>query len=86
MYNNLIFGLIKGENMREFFCLLGIFLFSATLLLAEPERSCHCQNCRCTQETHCGCFSKSGCKCPPNSKGCGAAPEEKPSYRTNIKQ
>lgn len=31
---------------------------------AAPQKTnCHCPNCECTPEAHCGCYSDQGCHC-----------------------
>lgn len=45
---------------------------AASFLSAAPAMTnCNCQNCACTQERHCGCFSRSGCQCSSQACQCG---------------
>lgn len=51
--------------MSKFASILGVMLVAFSFLAAEPQKplNCHCKNCKCTPENHCGCYSKSGCPC-----------------------
>lgn len=42
--------------------LFGIILMGSVCLTAAPP-NCHCVDCQCTEENHCGCYSEEGCKC-----------------------
>lgn len=62
--------------MKSFVCFCGTLLAAATLISAAPapapvKKNCKCDNCKCTPEKHCGCYSKAGCKCSPNACQCG---------------
>lgn len=51
--------------------ILSTFFLASTLLTTAPSSteitSCTCKECKCTQESHCGCLNFEGCACP---KGC----------------
>ena len=32
------------------------------------KHNCSCENCTCTLENHCGCFSEKGCTCSTNTE------------------
>lgn len=50
--------------MKKILGFLGASLMAVSFLSAAPTMtSCQCQNCTCTQERHCGCFSRAGCHC-----------------------
>ncbi|CDZ81818.1 hypothetical protein BN1013_02354 [Candidatus Rubidus massiliensis] len=56
--------------MKTLFGFLGASLMAVSFLSAAPNMSsCHCQNCNCTQERHCGCFSR-GCQCSSQACQC----------------
>lgn len=41
---------------------IGLSLFAGSHLAADPvKKGCHCTDCSCTPEAHCGCFSEAGC-------------------------
>lgn len=64
--------------MKLFYSIFGLALMSASLLSAAPANpNCQCQNCKCTQEKHCGCFSMEGCKCSSQTSCCGESCSEK---------
>ena len=39
---------------------------------SPPRRVCHCKDCRCTFESHCGCYSDQGCHCGGANGSCCA--------------
>lgn len=50
--------------MKMLLSLLLSSLITVSSLVAEPAmRNCHCLNCKCTPEKHCGCYSDQGCHC-----------------------
>ncbi len=55
--------------------ILSCSFLSSSLLLAQQvqqqPKTCPCKNCKCTAQSHCGCFSKRGCTCGENCS-CGA--------------
>ena len=56
--------------MKTLFGFLGTSIIAISLLSAAPvQDNCKCQNCKCTEESHCGCFSNSG---SPGSCECGS--------------
>jgi len=34
------------------------------------KENCHCENCKCTAEHHCGCMSSGGCTCTDEECRC----------------
>ena len=63
--------------MKILFSFIAASLMAASFLSATPAISCYCKNCICTQERHCGCFSRSegqcsyqACQCEENCQ-CG---------------
>lgn len=58
--------------MKMLFSFLGASLMAASFLSAGPTMTnCNCQDCTCSQERHCGCFSNSGCQCSSQACQCG---------------
>jgi hypothetical protein len=58
--------------MKMLLGFLGASLMAVNFLTAAPTMTnCKCQNCTCTQERHCGCFSRSGCQCSSQACQCG---------------
>lgn len=43
------------------------FLSAGFAVAQEQPKSCHCKNCKCTPQSHCGCYSDKGCSC---AEGC----------------
>lgn len=59
--------------MRIFIiCCFACLINTVVLNAAEPvKRNCHCKNCQCTPDAHCGCYSDEGCHCAKGQGGCG---------------
>lgn len=54
-----------------YLCIASLVSLSAGAF-AEPN-PCKCENCTCTPESHCGCFSNEGCHCEKGCKNCDKA-------------
>jgi hypothetical protein len=73
--------------MRKYlFTFLTLTIASINVLSAESApKSCHCKNCQCTPEKHCGCYSEAGCH--SNGTECPGCPEvEKESIKETEKK
>ncbi len=61
----------------KFFILmiLGFSLVSTGLLFSQQpqKRNCTCKDCKCTIQSHCGCYSDKGCNCGTQQSCCGNA-------------
>jgi hypothetical protein len=48
------------------YVLTALFALATNLNAEQPVKGpCSCKECKCTPESHCGCYSKEGCKCTP---------------------
>ncbi len=47
-----------------------IYLLAASCLSADQpsKKNCRCQDCKCTVEKNCGCFSEKGCHSPAGTQ------------------
>ncbi|NGX47956.1 MAG: hypothetical protein K1000chlam3_01341 [Chlamydiae bacterium] len=70
--------------MKLFVISFTSLLMTATFLLAASpnKKGCGCKDCKCTQESHCGCLSEKGCSC--SNKACPS--NEKRNYGPNNSQ
>lgn len=50
---------MKSLLIVVFTCILSTASFAAE----SVQKNCGCKECKCSQEAHCGCFSKDGCHC-----------------------
>lgn len=72
--------------MRALILGVGILLNGASLF-ANPPAGCHCKNCACTLEQHCGCYSEEGCHCGKNPQlPCGGGKKPAVEKKETVSQ
>lgn len=77
--------------MRLTLVMLCIGLFALSFQESRGVKyNCYCEDCKCTSESHCGCFSSAGCHCPEGTSHCGqtqgAGNGQNPQQNTGIER